>query len=224
MKRSLFVSALGSAALVLSLSSAAAADDRIERTPETEAEQPSTSGLRLGLRSGVALPLGTAFSGSGALSDTITGYVPLRLDIGYRFARHFYLGVDGQLAAIVPASCTSGFTCSGTDTRVGVMVAYRFAPSARFDPYVGVGTGYEILSTSRSVGSASVGISARGFELVDLELGGDVRVGRAWRVGPVLSGSVARFTSVAVNGITSTDYATTTHAWAMLGLRGAFDL
>jgi hypothetical protein len=35
---------------------------------------------------------------------------------------------------------------------------------------------------------------------------------------------MGRFTSVAVNGNPSTDYATAIHAWAMLGLRGAFDL
>lgn len=200
----------------------AAADDR--PTGVAPGEQPSDSGLRFGLRTGVALPFGSAFTGSGALSDTVTGYVPVRIDVGYRFARHFYVGIDGQLAAIVPAGCTTGFTCSGTDTRVGVMIAYHFAPSSAFDPHVGVGTGYEILHTSRSIDSAAVAITARGFEMLDLELGADVRPARAWRIGPVLSGSMGRFTSVAVNGNPSTDYETAMHGWAMLGIRGAFDL
>ncbi len=200
----------------------AAADDHPAGTPRND--EPSTSGLRVGLRAGVALPFGSAFTGSGALSDTITGYVPLRIDVGYRFARHFYVGVDGQLAAIVPAGCASGFTCSGTNTRIGVMVAYHFAPGGTFDPHVGVGTGYEVLHTSRAIDGAAVDITARGLELLDLEAGGDVRLGRAWRIGPVLSGSLGRFTSVAVNGTPSTDYATALHAWAMLGIRGAFDL
>lgn len=200
----------------------AAADDQPAGVSRNE--EPSESGLRFGLRTGVALPFGSAFTGSGALSDTVTGYVPLRIDVGYRFARHFYVGVDGQLAAIVPAGCTSGFTCSGTNTRLGVMVAYHFAPGSTFDPHVGVGTGYEVLHTSRSIDSAAVDITARGFELLDLELGADVRPARAWRIGPVLSGSMGRFTSVAVNGTTSTDYETALHGWAMLGIRGAFDL
>ena len=104
------------------------------------------------------------------------------------------------------------------------MVAYHFLPSGAFDPYLGVGTGYEVLSTSRSVDGASVDIVARGLELLDLELGGDARLGRSWRIGPVLSGSLGRYTSVSVNGTTSTDFATLLHAWAMLGVRGAFDL
>jgi opacity protein-like surface antigen len=218
------VATAGTIALWLSLcvSGAAVADEQPAGAPRND--EPIESGLRLGLRTGVALPFGSAFTGSGSLSDTITAYVPLRIDVGYRFARHFYVGVDGQLAAIVPAGCTAGFTCSGTDTRIGVMVAYHFAPGGPFDPHVGVGTGYEVLHTSRSIDSAAVDITARGFELLDLEAGGDVRLGRAWRIGPVLSGSMGRFTSVAVNGTPSTDYATAIHAWAMLGFRGAFDL
>jgi len=35
---------------------------------------------------------------------------------------------------------------------------------------------------------------------------------------------MGRFTSVAVNGNPSTDYETAIHGWAMLGIRGAFDL
>lgn len=210
------------AALLLSVPGVAAADDQPVATPPTA--EPSASGLRFGLRTGVALPIGSSFPGSGALSDTITGYIPLRLDIGYRIERHFYVGIDGELAAIVPAGCTSGFTCSGTHTRVGVMVAYHLLPSDTFDPYFGIGTGYEVLRTSRSADGTSVDIVARGFELIDLELGGDVRLGRSWRIGPVLSGSIGRFTTIAVNGTPSTDFETVLHAWAALGFRGAFDL
>ena len=52
----------------------AAAEDQAAGVPRSE--EPSASGLRFGLRTGVALPFGSAFSGSGSLSDTITGYVP----------------------------------------------------------------------------------------------------------------------------------------------------
>ncbi|MDB5215694.1 MAG: hypothetical protein JWO86_3621 [Myxococcaceae bacterium] len=209
------------AALLLAFTGVASADDQPANVPSHE---PSASGLRFGLRTGVALPFGSAFTGSGSLSDTITGYVPIRADIGFRIARHLYVGVNGELGKIVPAQCVSGFSCSGTHTRIGLMAAYHFRPSATFDPYVGAGTGYEVLHTSRSIDSAGVDITARGFELLDLEAGGDVRLARAWRIGPVLSGSLGRFTSIAVNGTTSTDYETALHAWAMLGLRGAFDL
>lgn len=209
-------------ALCLSLSTPASADEQAATSPPTGEVSPT--GPRIGLRTGVGLPIGSAFAGSGGLSDTISAYVPLRLDVGYRIERHFYVGIDGQLASIVPANCTSGFSCSGTNTRVGVMVAYHLLPTKVIDPYVGVGVGYEVLHTSRSIGDASVDITARGFEVLDAELGADVRIGRSWRIGPVVSGSLGRYTSVAVNGITSTDFDTLQHVWINIGVRGAFDL
>jgi opacity protein-like surface antigen len=209
-------------ALLLSLSTAAFADEQPAAAPP--AGEVSPTGPRVGVRTGVGLPIGSAFAGSGGLSDTIAAYVPLRLDVGYRIERHFYVGIDGQVAAIIPNGCTGGFRCSGTSTRVGVMVAYHLLPTKVFDPYLGIGIGYEVLHTSRSFGDASVDITARGFELIDAELGADLRLGRAWRIGPVVSGSLGRYTSVAVNGTTSTDFDTLQHAWINIGVRGAFDL
>jgi len=207
--------------LSLSLPAVAFAD---EEPPPVPANAVPASGARFGIRTGLARPIGSAFAGSSSMSDTIYGYVPIRLDAGVRIARHFYVGVDAQLAPIIPAGCTTGFSCSGMDTRLGVMVAYHLLPTKLVDPYIGIGVGYEILHTSRSVGTTSVDITARGFELINGDLGADVRIGRSWRVGPVISGSVARYTSVAVNGIDSTDFTTMLHAWAMVGVRGAFDL
>ena len=195
-----------------------------EQPPPIPVDDLPASGARFGIRTGLARPIGSAFAGSSALSDTIYGYVPIRLDAGYRIARHLYVGIDAQLAAIIPAGCTSGFTCSGMNTRLGIMVAYHFLPTKLVDPYLGIGTGYEVLQTTRSVGTTSVDITARGLELLNGDLGADVRIGRSWRVGPVISGSVGRYTSVAVNGVNSTDFTTLLHAWAMVGVRGAFDL
>lgn len=210
------------AGLLLTFSTAASADEQGPASPPTGEVAPS--GPRIGLRTGVGLPIGSAFAGSGGLSDTISAYVPLRLDLGYRIERHFYVGIDGQVATIVPNNCTTGFSCSGTDTRIGVMVAYHLLPTKVIDPYLGIGVGYEVLHTSRSIGEASVDITARGFEVLDAELGADVRLGRAWRIGPVVSGSLGRYTSVAVNGTTSTDFDTLQHVWINIGVRGAFDL
>ena len=220
----LFLSLPLSLSLSLFLPGVASADEQARAAPPTADADLPASGPRFGVRTGLARPIGSAFSGSSALSDTIYGYVPLRLDAGYRIERHFYVGIDAQLAAIIPAGCTSGYSCSGTNTRLGMMVAYHLLPTKLVDPYLGVGMGYEVLHTTRSVGTTSVDITARGFELLDAELGADVRLGRSWRVGPVISGSLARYTGVAVNGIESTDFTTLLHVWVMAGVRGAFDL
>lgn len=207
---------------MLVLPALASAADQPVANASHETQRPS--GVRLALRSGVAAPLGEAFVASGALSDTITGYVPLRLDLGYRIAHHFYVGVAAQLATIVPNGCPLRSSCSGTNSRFGVMVAYHALPTRTFDPWVGVGMGFEMLSTSRSLDGTKVDIAARGFELLDVELGADVRPSRALRIGPVISTSIARYTTITVNGTPTSDFDTSLHAWVMLGLRGAFDL
>lgn len=212
---------------VVSVTAPARADERDERDEAAQAptpELPKPSGLRLALRTGLALPLGQAFTASGLMSDTITASVPVRLDVGYRFARHFYAGGAAQIATIIPNGCPSGSSCSGTDVRFGLMVAYHARPTRTVDPWLGAGVGYEILDVSRSVGGSSVDISARGIEVLDLELGVDLRPTRSLRLGPVLSSSIGKYTRVAVNGTPTADFDTATHAWVMLGFRGAFDL
>lgn len=193
-------------------------------TPPATPDLPRPSGLRVALRTGLALPFGEAFTASGQLTDTITGYVPVRLDVGYRFAHLFYIGGVAQIAKVIPNGCPSGSSCSGTDTRFAFMVAYHLRPTSTLDPWFGAGMGYEALKVSRSVDSSSVDISTRGFELLDLELGLDLRPTPSLRLGPVLSSSIGSYSRVAVNGTRTADFDTSTHAWVMLGFRGAFDL
>jgi hypothetical protein len=213
------------AALVLATSSALAAPALADERPVAQgAGEPSPSGVRLALRSGVAVPVGEAFVASGALSDTIAGYVPLRLDLGYRLTRYLYVGAVGQMAVIVPSGCPAGGSCAGSDSRFGAMVAIHLLPSRVLDPWFGVGMGVETLRVSRAAGGSKVDITARGFELLDVDLGVDVRATRALRIGPVLSTSLGRFSSFWINDTKTRDFDTSLHAWVMAGLRGAFDL
>jgi outer membrane protein len=209
----------GAAALLLAATDAAA-----EGGTSDEVERPPPSGLRIGLRSGLALPIGEAFTAGGALSSTVTGYVPVRLDLGLRYRRHVYVGVVAQLGYVVPAGCPSGGSCSGTDARLGVLLAFHLLPTRLVDPWLGIGMGYETLSITRAMGGASVDFTARGLELLDLEVGADVRPTPALRLGPVLSTSIGRFTKVTLNDVPTRDFDPSLHAWVMLGLRGALDL
>jgi hypothetical protein len=218
---------LGLAAFVVASSVATRAgatryEDGLQEAPAAPKER-LPFGTRIAVRTGFAVPAGESFASSGPIADTVAGYVPLRLDLGYRLADHFYFGVTGQLAAVVPNACPSGTSCSGTNVRLGGMLAYHLRPSGAFDPWLGLGIAYEQLSTSRSVGDEHVDVSARGLELFGLELGADYRANNALRLGPVVSSSVGRFTRVDVNGASS-DFDPSVHAWVMLGLRAAYDL
>jgi hypothetical protein len=156
---------------------------------------PAATGARLGVRSGFAVPAGAAFDGSGALADTNTGYFPLRLDLGVRLAR----------------------------PRFGVMVGAHLLPAGALDPWIG-GMGYELLSVTRSAAWSRLELQASGLELFDLELGLDLRPTAGLRVGPVLSTSIGRYTSVVLNGRTTRDFDAVVHGWGMVGIRGAYDL
>ncbi|CAN5924320.1 hypothetical protein BH11MYX4_BH11MYX4_52470 [soil metagenome] len=199
----------------LSLASPAAADG---------AAGPSPTGIRVGVRTGFALPAGQAFNGSGALSDTIQGYVPLRLDLGVRIARHFYVGALVQRAAIVPDACSGELSCTGSNTRFGVLVGLHLRPAAFADPWVAVGLGYEVLSVSRTTATTRLDLDAKGLELVDVELGLDLRPFAGLRVGPAVSTSIGRYTSISLNGRSTSDFNTVMHGWVLFGLRGAWDL
>jgi len=211
-------------ACAMSCGSVAVAADADVRVSSTPVREPPPYGPRIALRSGVAVPFGSAYTASGALSDTITGYVPLRLDVGYRIARHFYVGVDAQLATILPNACPLGATCSGSNVRFGAMAAYHLLPGSVVDPWLGLGMGFERLSVSRTVDGTTGEISARGLELLDLDLGVDLRPTRALRIGPVLSSTFSRYTRVAINGNATSDFDPSLHAWVLIGFRGAYDL
>lgn len=185
---------------------------------------PSPTGLRLGLRTGFARPLGLAFNGSGALTDTIHGYVPLRFDVGLRLFDHFYVGALVQHAVVLPDACVGDLSCTGRDTRIGVLAAFHLRPRKLVDPWVGFGFGYEILSSKRSTSSTKLELHAKGIELFDAELGVDFRPSRGLRVGPVVSTCIGQYTTIELNGRNTSDFNTTVHGWVMFALRGAYDL
>ncbi len=208
-----------SAAVVIAcvIPSAASADERADgRRTET------SSGLRLGLGTGLALPRGSAFLGSGELAENMTGIVPLRIDVGYRFG-HVYVGGVARLGAVLPKDCPADERCSGSDVRLGIMAAWHFLPLASIDPWVGVGAGYEILSLQRESRRRSVDFTARGFELVDFQGGVDVRPLPGLRVGPIVTGSVGQFDSVSINGVSTRDFKPGFHSWFTFGARASYD-
>jgi hypothetical protein len=207
---------LGTLALAALLFSthAAAGDD----------EGPRPSGVRFGARSGFAIPAGDAFKSSGALSDTIEGYVPVRLDLGARVAHHFYVGALLQVGFLVANACPTDVHCTGTDVRVGGMIAYHLLPTRLADPWIGAGIGYEILGVKRSSSSSNLDLTASGLELFALELGLDVRPDSHVRIGPVVSATIGRYSSVVLNGTTTRDFETALHGWGTIGIRGMYDL
>jgi hypothetical protein len=197
---------------------------------------PRLEGFVLSFALGYAPGWGDAIKdnyGDGqALTDVVSSHVPLILGVGYRFSPLvsaggiFQYGI-GQMAS---DACGSGNSCSARDSRVGVEVRLHFAVEQSFSPWISGGFGYEWLTLQESYGSDSLSLSIKGWELLNLEAGGDFRVNPTFTLGPFLGLRVARFSSESVEAYGQSDSADipsdnqAIHGWVVLGVRGAFTL
>ena len=198
--------------------------------------QSELSGIELGVRVGYGLPLGNAYGVAGLpnakLSDLIGGMIPFWADVGYRIDPNWYVGGFFQFSiGLVPSSLCSGIGCSENELRFGLNVHYHFLPAGTFDPWVGIGAGYEILNISASnlgVSVSGVSASTNGWEFGNAQLGLDYKFSPEFGVGPFVTFTVAQFAnaSASVQGISVSQSIAnkTIHEWLIFGLRGVFDL
>jgi opacity protein-like surface antigen len=206
----------------------AATPDALKDGSSGEVKAPSNT-LELGARLGYSLPAGSTM-GNESLSDGFSGQLPVQMDVGYRINPHFYVGAYGQLGYAFPKGDCSvpGVSCSGLGTRLGINAQYHVLPDAKFDPWIGVGTGYEWLTAKMSGGNQTASATAHGFELVNLQIGGDYRVSKQFAIGPFASLSLGQFSkqSTSINGqdLSGDIQNTALHEWITLGVKGTFDL
>jgi len=206
-------------------------------------------GLQLGARFGYTFGAGSVFSGEGVM-DSAAGALPLIVDAGVRVLPTLYVGAYGQYAPVLfkgdtPPGCPSGAGCNGASWRFGVQFDIHFMPSVRWDPYIGLGAGYEILHTAfqgpatatlPSGTTASVQVdhseNNRGWEFANITLGADWRIDRNFGIGPFFTFTVGEFnvrsgeTTVSAGGLSTTttapDVNHTTHELFIVGARGTF--
>jgi len=203
------------------------------------ADDATPTGVELGLRAGYGIPLGSitgAPSGATApaMSDYLSGMIPIQVDAGYRFNPNMMVGAFFQYGIGMLntssgkplAGCSaSGVSCSGNDLAFGAQFHYHLMPDQTIDPWGGIGVGYEILNVSESAGGQSGGGAFSGFQFVDLQLGADYKVMPNLGVGPYIGFSLGEYSSCSVQGASScTINQTALHEWLTIGLRGAYDI
>jgi len=161
------------------------------------------TGAEIGLRTGFAVPFGKIDgTASGSLSDLFTGFIPIGIDLGWRFTPNFSAGLAGKYAFGITTNCPSGDRCSGHDVSLGLELRYHVQPDQRFDPWVGIGAGYEWLSVSETSGGNTVNVGADGFEFVHAQVGADFTVSNNVRIGPFVQLTLGQYKSenASVNG------------------------
>lgn len=202
---------------------------------------PSRAQLTLGARVGFAPAMGDAFKNAttgeaSKMSDGIKSQIPFQLDVAYRFTKELALGGYlaygfGQVGGLFKDDCdANGQDCSAHDTRVGIQAFYTFSTvSPRFVPWAGLGFGYE-WGTAEGTGGGlpDEKMTLKGWEFVNLQVGGDYMLTPQLGIGPYVMFSVAQyskgeFESEGVS-LEADIEKKAVHEWLGFGVRGKFDL
>jgi hypothetical protein len=135
---------------------------------------------------------GFGFVGDGIprLQDTGAAGGAVELGVGWRIEPHFTVGVYGSGSAHAAGDAVpSGARAYGATA--GFMVSYHGRPSARLDPWLGVGLGWR----AYWVEGARGGDVLAGLDLPRIQVGVDYGLGDRMSVSPVLGVSLAQFVS-----------------------------
>jgi hypothetical protein len=187
------------------------------------------------------LPLGKA---TGARGDTLLrrfGWqVPLEVELGFRFARSFFVGAYVALS-LGPgpeggnSNCTTASSsnadaykdCGGTGIQAGLEAIYFFAPAERVDPWVAYGFGLEGEQAAATDLHRDVReeVDAFGWTYAKLSTGVDFRGKAPAGVGPFVALALGGFTheTTELEHRKTTDLVITdraVHLWLTLGVRG----
>ncbi len=230
-------------ALAFSFGLAFAPAARAQESPRAE---PDAAGpLRLGLRTGYGLPIGRYadirnFAGFrdddvNALGDDTYGVIPLWLDAGYALTPHWLLGAYFAFGIVLPRSapatnplsggCPEGVDCAATGVRAGIAVEYSFTPQSSTRPWLGLGIGYEWVSSTIEDRNISLKLESlhHGPELLQLSGGADFQLSPSFGLGPFATLSALQYTSCSLTfrGEQTCEIEDAAwHGWVLLGVRG----
>jgi len=194
-------------------------------------------GVWVGARTGFGFSAG-ALSHGEALSSNFVGMIPIWMDAGYRLSQPLFVGAYFQWAKVTVSDdvCPprTGLSCSAQDVRFGLQAHWHFRRSSatsegadRFDPRVGLGTGYEIASIDLETPfGARSSEKNHGFEYVNVQVGGDWARG-PWHVGAFFVGTVAEYLrqsqTVPTGSRSFSIPEPAVHLWLVFGVRWQYD-
>ncbi|WP_242346731.1 outer membrane beta-barrel protein [Anaeromyxobacter terrae] len=197
--------------------------------------------VSIGARLGFAPSMGKTGSdtadSSVKMSDWTKSQIPLQLDVMFRLNPQLSLGgyasygfSQPQLDLEGTRLCDlDGVDCSGGVLRLGVQATYAFSTTGQFQPWAGVGTGWERNKVKAEGGGENVEVTLSGWEILNLQLGGDYLASPQFAFGPYVMFSIGRYGEgkISTSGGTSmtSDFTNKdAHEWIHVGVRGRFDL
>jgi len=212
----------------------------VEETPvaavseDNSAAVPADGSFEFDLRGGFALPVGGEDIKGVKSSDLSMGNIPVRLGLGWRFNRSFYAGAFGSIGwGLAPSDAAKSKEFTDIKAMIlpmafGLEAHYHIMPTASFDPWLGLGVGYEMNSMSAEQATMKISSVMSGF-MANVQLGADYRLNSSVGLGPFVSFSGGQYmsqTSTAGGISASSDLKDTRsiHMNLTAGLRGTFNL
>jgi hypothetical protein len=180
-------------------------------------------GVSLSARLAFAVPMGSLQQNS-TLSDGISGGIPIVIEGAYRINRNVSVGLSGQYGYMLTKNCATGVSCGASDYQLLLEGIYNARMGSTFDPWVGLGIGYEQLSLSESGGGYNLSGDVSGWGLATVEAGGNFAAGPQVEVGPFVSFAVGKYGSASSGGNSADIQNTAFHEWLQIGVRGTFNL
>lgn len=182
------------------------------------------------MRTGYELPFGSKTGlANDAFGTTTTGFVPIWVDAGYRFEKHFALGAyfrygNGHAyngGGAEWGDCAAGGSmCTATDVIIGAQVHYHFLPDRLIDPWAGLGAGYEFFDYTTE-GGGPHDFSFEGYDFFNLQAGVDFKPIPSLGVGPFATLTVGQFSTCSPP---APGFKTALHEWLAFGIRIAYDI
>ena len=175
------LSCLIAAALALVASSARAQSD-------LAVERASTGGTHKAFEISLGLGYSQGFGDVGTnmpnIGDVGAGGGTAELGLGYRFNPSLLVGVYAGASRYAQGSkVTSGDVCG---YQAGVQGNWHFNPTAKLDPWIGVGAGWRMFCLNQDAGNATM----HGLDLGRINIGVDYQVTPTFALAPVIGASI----------------------------------
>lgn len=199
---------------------------------------PARRGFQMALRTGFAMPFGTAQKAGNTLpktkmSDFVTGQIPLFIEIGGKPIKQLFiggylgLGIGGAAGDTKDYCDERDMDCLGVSTRFGVEVQYHILPHEDLNPWVGYGIGFESVSVAVKDGDEDGSLNYGGFEFARLSGGVDFRISRVFGIGPFADFSLGTYGTYRWDAPQFPDSdgdvsETAIHEWLTVGARFVF--
>lgn len=164
----------------------------------------SNAQLQLGARLGYGFTTGEVVAGAD-LADGVKALIPVQVELNYKLMKNLALGgyfsyAFGMLGDAESDFCDlNGIDCSASGMRLGIQAIYDFSPGASFDPWVGLGIGYEWLNLSEG----ALDMTLTGWEFATLQVGADWEISKGFGVGPFLSWGFGQYSSMDLGGLSA---------------------